>query len=79
MKNPELSLLALEEAVTALEEAVMRAILHSRYGDPAKPYYSAQLEHDEDAVALAARDLVKTINKLPAEQQPIGWNKADAR
>lgn len=56
-----------------LIRTALRAIATDHYGDDASPYADADSEHASEKLALAARALVRAVDALPEDQQPIGW------
>lgn len=64
--------LNVDAARRALLGAALRSVYSSDYADEG-PHADAQAEHDDDRLALAARDLVRAVDALPADEQPVGW------
>lgn len=60
-----------------LMAAVLRQIQANHYSDESSPHWDAEREYSAEQVALAARDLVRAVNALPADQRPIGWDTND--
>lgn len=61
-----------ESARTTLLVAAARlAQAYAAEGDD--PNYDAEQEYAAELVALAARELVAATDRLPADQQPVGW------
>lgn len=60
-----------------LVTAVLRQIQANHYADEASPHWDAEREYSAEQVALAARQLVRAVDALPAEQRPIGWDLGD--
>lgn len=61
-------------------EELVRSVLRylsAEHGDPGDPHHAAELEYSEEQVALAARDLTRATDDLPADEQPIGWGGGD--
>lgn len=52
-------------AVTRMKRALQ--------SDGDDPNYDAEQEYAAELVALAARELVAATDRLPADQQPVGW------
>ena len=52
----------------------MAACLIAAELDEGHPHHSAIVEYHEENLALAARDLVLSIEALPPRERPIGWN-----
>lgn len=64
-----------DKAHHALLGAALRAIHSNDYADEG-PHAAAQSEYDDERLALAARDLVRAVDALPADDQPVGWRPA---
>lgn len=61
-----------------LFRAALEALLASDYGDESRPHYDASAQHAEEQMALAARDLVRAVEALPANERPIGWDSSES-
>lgn len=57
-------------------EDVMRASLRCLTAERTDPHANADAESEyaDEQLALAARDLVKSIDALPPRERPIGWD-----
>jgi hypothetical protein len=60
-----------------LVSAVLRLVHSTHYADEASPHWDAEREYSTEQVALAARELVRAVDELPADQRPIGWDIGD--
>lgn len=69
---------AVPEARDRLTAAVLRSIRADHYANDADPNADAESEYAADQVALAARDLVESVNRLEPHQQPLGWPQPSA-
>lgn len=56
-------------------EAALRVALLT-YADTSSPDYAADVEYAQNRLAIAARNLVQLVDRLPADQQPTGWKDA---
>lgn len=56
----------------------LESVLADHYGRPEDPHGDAQQEYSAEQVALAARALVRAVDALPPEAQPIGWVEQQA-
>lgn len=56
-------------------KAALRVIEADHYARAEDPHADAEQEHASEQLALAARALVQAIDRKPADDQPIGWNK----
>lgn len=63
-------------AHTDLVNAVLRNIHADHYSNEADPNLDAEQQYSAERVALAARDLVRAVDALPADSRPIGWDQA---
>lgn len=57
----------------ALIRASLRVIAADHYANDADPHADAESEYAGELLALAARNLVRAVDALPEDQQPIGW------
>lgn len=48
-------------------------LLSAEHEDGSNPHFGDELEHSQELVALAARDLTEATNALPENKRPIGW------
>lgn len=62
---------------TRVEAAALRTIAAHHYFQDEDPHADAQAEHASEQLALAARDLVRAVEALPADKRPIGWDVAE--
>lgn len=58
-----------------LIRAALRSIHADHYEDEHNPHLDAEREYSAEQLALAARELVRAVDALPADQQPIGWTE----
>lgn len=58
-----------------LIKAALRVISATHYSRPEDPHGDAEHEYAGEQLALAARALVQAVDRKPADDQPIGWNK----
>ncbi|MFC8207873.1 hypothetical protein [[Kitasatospora] papulosa] len=56
-------------------KAALRVISATHYSRPEDPHGDAEHEYATEQLALAARTLVQAVDQMPADAQPIGWNK----
>lgn len=61
----------------ALMRAALRSLAADHYEVESDPHADAESEYAAEQLALAARELVRAVDQLPDEQQPIGWDKPD--
>jgi hypothetical protein len=62
--------------VSVKTHAVLTAAINSvaaERADETNAYYAAHIEYTDGLLALAARDLVRSIDALPPSERPIGW------
>lgn len=59
---------------TRLINAVLRTIQADHYSREDDPHFDAEREHAAELLALAARELVRAVDGMPADEQPIGWS-----
>ncbi|MFE2994165.1 hypothetical protein ACFXG4_04025 [Nocardia sp. NPDC059246] len=52
--------------------AYVRAMIDPRE----HPHSAAAAEYAEEQMCLAARQVVRAVEALPAERQPVGWDAA---
>jgi hypothetical protein len=74
--------IAVDVACGHVQETALRSILAREYGRPEDPNGDAAAEHADEQLALAARDLVRAVERLPEGKRPVGWDepaKAGAR
>ena len=68
----------LETAVSAarveLERTALRSITAQHYYSDNNPHVDAESTYAGELLALAARNLVRVIEALPADARPIGWD-----
>jgi len=64
-------------AQTLVEVSALRAIAADRYARDEDPHADAESEDADEQLALAARDLVRAVEALPADARPIGWDPAE--
>lgn len=57
----------------ALIKSALHAVLSEHYGDDSDPNADAMAEYDGDNLALAALDLVRAVDGLSPDRQPVGW------
>ena len=57
-----------------LVSGVLRLIHADHYADESSPHWDADREYSAEQVALAARELVRAVDALPADQRPIEWD-----
>lgn len=57
-----------------LTSQVLHLIQADHYGREDDPHLDAAREHAAEQVALKARDLVRAVDRLPKEKQPVGWS-----
>lgn len=62
----------------ALVRAALRSIAADHYGDEASPHADADATVAGEKLAHAARALVRAVDALPDEDQPIGWGESSA-
>lgn len=62
-------------AVDARDEVIRAALrfLSADRADPCDRHYDDELDYAAELLALAARRLVDATDRLPADQQPVGW------
>ncbi|MEV6638444.1 hypothetical protein AB0M54_47815 [Actinoplanes sp. NPDC051470] len=48
--------------------------LAAERSNESSPHYAAHVEYSDELLALAARDLVRSIDALPPSERPIGWD-----
>ncbi|MCX4444766.1 hypothetical protein ACFY9R_29170 [Streptomyces albidoflavus] len=56
-----------------LVAAALDAIQATHYYREEDPHADASREYAEEQLALAARNLARAVDTLPADEQPIGW------
>lgn len=61
-----------------VERAALRSVAAHHYYEDEDPHSDAAAEHADEQLALAARELVRAVEALPADQRPIGWDVAEA-
>lgn len=63
-------------AALAREELIRAAlrVVAAAYADD-QMWAAANAEHADELLALAARDLTRTIDGLPEGERPIGWGE----
>ena len=61
------------EAHDNVVQAALSVIQTTHYSRAEDPHADAAAEYSQEQLALAARALVEAVDKLPADQQPIGW------
>jgi hypothetical protein len=61
-----------------VERAALRSITASYYGKADDPNFDAEQEYAGEQLALAARALVRAVDALPPDQQPVGWGELTA-
>lgn len=66
------------EARSDLIRAALGYVLAADYGDESSPHHGDSIQYNEDALALAARDLAEATEALPRADRPVGWNKREA-
>lgn len=71
--------MAIQQALRALEERVLHSVQVHHYGREEDPNWAASTEHADEGVALAARDLVRLVEKLPRDRRPVGWGSDNAK
>ncbi len=62
------------EARERVEAAALDAMSARHYPRPGDPYAAASVEHADEKLALAARDLVRAVEALPEGERPVGWD-----
>lgn len=55
--------------------AALRVIQADHYARPEDPHADAEQQYAREQLALAARALAQAVDRQPADDQPIGWNK----
>ena len=65
-----------EEHETVIK-AVLRVIGSTHYQRADDPHADAEQQYAEEQLALAARALVRAVDRKPADEQPIGWVEAE--
>jgi len=55
-------------------KAALRVIEGTHYGRVDNPHADAEVQYGREQLALAARALVEAVDRMPADEQPIGWN-----
>jgi hypothetical protein len=63
-----------DRAARQVEAAALRAITAHYYCRAEDPHSSAEAEYASEQLAMAARDLVRAVEALPADKRPIGWD-----
>lgn len=60
-------------------ERVIGAVFRFLEADRAEPHANAdaEAEYAGELLALAARELAEATDAMPADRQPVGWNKAN--
>lgn len=58
-----------------LAKAAIR-LLAAEHEDETSPSWAQEHEYACEQFAIAARDLTRAVDKLPADAQPVGWNRA---
>lgn len=58
--------------------ATLRVIEGTHYGRPDDPHADAEQQYGEEQLALAARALTEAVDRKPADEQPVGWDKGAA-
>ncbi|GAA0495164.1 hypothetical protein Ade02nite_19110 [Paractinoplanes deccanensis] len=66
------------EAQERLETAALRSITAHHYSNPTHAHFSDEAQYADEQLALAARDLVRAVEALPAERRPVGWDAEEA-
>jgi Arc/MetJ-type ribon-helix-helix transcriptional regulator len=63
------------DVYNAREELLRAALrrLSAEHGCEEDSHHAAELEYSDELLALAARDLTRATDALPADEQPIGW------
>jgi len=61
-------------AMQAVESAALKSV-HARWFPAEGPHADAASEHADEQLCLAARDLARAIEALPAKDRPIGWDE----
>lgn len=56
-------------------QAALRVISSTHYQRADNPHADAEQEYAEEQLALAARALVRAVDRKDADKQPIGWDK----
>lgn len=56
-----------------LISAALDAIQATHYYREEDPHADASREYADEQLALAARNLARAVDALPADEQPIGW------
>ncbi|MFD3363622.1 hypothetical protein ACFWW5_11020 [Streptomyces albidoflavus] len=56
-----------------LVTAALAVIETTHYYRVEDPHADAAREYAEEQLALAARNLARAVDTLPADEQPIGW------
>lgn len=67
------------DAQGKVESAALEAIQARHYGRETDLWADAASEHADEQLALAARDLVRAIEALPAADRPVFWDAEVAR
>jgi hypothetical protein len=65
-------------AVIAARENLIRQVLRLLSGEREEPHahYDDEIDHAEELIALAARDLAEVTDALPEGKRPVGWNRS---
>lgn len=58
-------------------KAALRVIEATHYGRAEDPHADAESQYAEEQLALAARALAEAVDRKPADEQPIGWARAE--
>ncbi|MFF0378811.1 hypothetical protein [Actinoplanes missouriensis] len=66
--------MAASRARQRVESAALDSISASHYYRDEERHADAAAEYAGEQLALAARDLVRAIEALPPQRQPIGWD-----
>jgi hypothetical protein len=57
-----------------VEHAALAAVTADRYADENDAHADAHADYAGDLLALAARDLTRAVNAMPAGDRPVGWD-----
>lgn len=56
-------------------KAALRVIEGTHYPRADDPHADAEAQYGQEQLALAARALAEAVERMPADEQPIGWTK----
>lgn len=66
-------LATVDAAQDGVEAAALRSITAQHYSDGER-HAADESTYASELLALAARKLVRAVDRLPREHQPVGWN-----